>query len=165
MTAPMPPKPSKPLSKGGKVVIWFLIVFVALLGLGGGIALIADGLAGREALANGPVGTLTPTDRECDKDGCTVIGEFVSEDGELTRADVELRNNEMRRGDPLPAKIDNVRLHDDDDRPVAYTTDYNPVPQIVGGVALPVFCLVVTVLLVRMVRRHRQPAGQEAGAA
>jgi hypothetical protein len=160
MTAPKPPKPSKPLTKGGRVFIWLMIVFVAMIGLGGGIALITEGLAGRDALADGPVGTLTPTDRRCSKESCSWIGEFVSEDGAITRTDVELRDaDRVRRTDPMPARIDNVRLHDDADRPTVYPIDYNPVPKIAAGVFVLVFCLVAVVLLVRMVRRHKRPAG------
>jgi hypothetical protein len=156
MTAPKPPKP---LTKGGRVVIWVLIVFIALLGVLGGIALITEGVDGGGAQADGPIGTLTPTDRECGKDGCTLIGEFVSEDGAITRTGVELRDAErIRRNDPTPSRIDDVRLHDDADRPTAYTVDYNPVPKIAGGAFLLVFCLVLTVLLVRMVRRHKRTA-------
>jgi hypothetical protein len=161
MTAPKPPKP---LSKGGRVVIWFLIVFIGLIGLGGGTALITEGVNGGSALADGPVGTLTPTDRECGKDGCTLIGEFTSEDGTITRTGVELRDAEkIRRNDPTPSRVDNVRLHDDADRPTAYTIDYNPVPKIAVGIVLLVFCLVTVVLLVRMVRRYKR-AGHAAAA-
>jgi hypothetical protein len=160
MTAPKPPKP---LSKGGRVFIWFMIVFVAMVGLGGGIALVTEGLAGRDAMADGPVGTLTPTDRKCAKKNCSWIGDFVSEDDAITRTDVELRGAErVRRTDPMPARIDNVRLHDDDDRPTAYPIGYNPVPKIASGVFVLVFCLVTAVLLVRMVRRHKRSADHGA---
>lgn len=157
MTTPKPPKPSKPLSKGGRVVIWILIVLIAMLGVLGGVAVITDGVNGGNALADGPVGTLTPTDRECGDESCWWIGEFVSEDGAITRSGVVLRDAEkVRRGDPMPSRIDNVRLHDDAERPTAYTDDYNPVPGIVGGGFLLVFCLVTAVLLTRMVRRHKR---------
>ncbi|MBB4909955.1 hypothetical protein [Actinophytocola algeriensis] len=164
MTTPKPPKPSKPLSKGGRVVIWTLIMFIVTLGVFGGIAVIADGVDGGDALADGPVGTLTPTDRECGDVSCWWIGEFVSEDGAITRSGVVLRDAEtVRRGDPMPSGIDNVRLHDDPERPTAYTDDYNPVPGIVIGGFLLVFCLVTAVLLARMVRRHKR-AGHAAAA-
>ncbi|SQE00429.1 MULTISPECIES: hypothetical protein [unclassified Parafrankia] len=160
MTAP------KPLTKGGKVAIWFMIVFIALVGVGGGTALIVEGLDGRDALADGPVGTLTPTGRQCGKDDCSWIGEFVSEDGTITRTGVRLRDAErIRRSDPMPTSIDNVRLHNDAGRPTAYTIDYNPGPKIVGGVFLLVFCLVVAVLLVRMVRRHTRRGPTEPTAS
>ncbi|MFC4852793.1 hypothetical protein [Actinophytocola glycyrrhizae] len=157
MTAP---KPAKPLSKGGRVFIWFMIVFVALIGLGGGVALIADGVAGRDALADGPVGTLIPTDRRCSEESCSWIGEFVSEDGAITRTGVELRDaGQVGRTGPMPASIDNVRLHDHPDRPAAYAIDYDPVPKIAGGAFLLVFCLATAALLVRMVRRYQRRAG------
>ena len=159
MTAPKPPKPSKPLTKGGRVFVWFMIVFIAMVGLGGGIALITEGLDGRSALADGPAGTLTPTDRDCGRDSCSWIGEFVSEDGTLTRSGVQLRDAvRIRVGEPMPTRIDNVRLHDDARRPTAYTMDYNTGTRTAGGVFLLAFCLVTATLLVRMVRRHKQPA-------
>ena len=83
-----------------------------------------------------------------------MTGEFV-DDGAITRTGVELRGGEkILRDDPTPSRIDDVRLHDDADRPTAYTNDYNPVPKIAGGALLLVFCLVV--VLVRMVRRHKR---------
>lgn len=163
MTAPKPPKP---LTKGGRVSIWFMIVFIAMVGMGGGIALITEGLDGRGALADGPVGSLTPTDRDCGRSSCSWIGEFVSEDGTVTRSDVRLRDAvRIRLGDPMPSRIDNVRLHDDAGRPTAYTVDYNAGTRTASGVFLLAFCLVTAVLLVRMVRRHKrrpepaEPAG------
>ncbi len=168
MTAPKPtnqPKPSKPLSKGGEVFVWFMIVFVGLVGLGGGAALITSGLAGSDALADGPVGTFTPTDRQCAEESCSWIGEFVSDDGTITRTGVELRDaGRVRRTDPMPAGVEDVRLHDDDDRPAAYSIDYNPVPSIAGGLVVLVFTLVTVVLLVRMIRRHKRRA-EPAGSA
>jgi len=164
MATPKPPKPSKPLSKGGRVVIWTLIVLIVTLGVFGGIAVIADGVDGGNALADGPVGTLTPTDRECGDESCWWIGEFVSADGAITRSGVVLRDAEkVRRGDPMPSGIDNVRLHDDAERPTAYTDDYNPVPGIVGGGFLLAFCLVTAVLLTRMVRRHTADRSRRSG--
>ena len=134
-------------------------MFVVLIGAGGGTALMVEGLNGRDAVADGPVGTLTPTDRECGKDSCTWVGEFVSDDGAITRAGVELRGaDRVGRGDPMPAEVENVRLHDDDRNPAAYPDDYNPVPKVVGGVALLVFCLVVAVVLVMTTRRRRRGA-------
>nr|WP_184823496.1 hypothetical protein [Jiangella mangrovi]MBB5788676.1 hypothetical protein [Jiangella mangrovi] len=150
--------PKPPLTRGGVVVVWFLIVFVALIGIGGGIALIAEGLNGRDAVADGPAGTLTPADRQCGRDSCSWIGDFTSDDGTITRSDVELRDAErVRPGDPMPGWIDDVRLRDDADRPVAYTADYDWGVRTAGGVFLLVFCLVTAALLVRMVRRHRRP--------
>ncbi|MBB4911159.1 hypothetical protein [Actinophytocola algeriensis] len=91
-----------------------MIVFVALIGLGGGGGLIKGGLDGRSALADGPSGTFTPTDRDCTKDGCTWIGDFVSHEGTITRTGIELRDEvRVSRTDPMPAEIADVRLHDD----------------------------------------------------
>ncbi|HEY9409126.1 MAG TPA: hypothetical protein VIP77_06060 [Jiangellaceae bacterium] len=155
MTAPKPPKP---LTKGGKVSIWFMIVFIAMVGAGGGIALITEGLDGRDALADGPVGTLTPTDRDCGRSSCSWIGEFVSEDGTITRSDVQLRDAvRIRRGNPMPTRIDNVHLHDGAGRPTAYTIDYNAGTRTASGVFLLAFCLVIDAFLVRMVTRAQRP--------
>lgn len=166
MTAPNPPnppkpqKPEKPLSKGGKVFFWIMIVFFGLAGVLGGVALITQGLDGRDAVADGPAGTLTPTDRECGKDYCRWIGEFVSDDGTVTRTGVELYGAEdFDRTDPMPTRIDNVRLHDDEEKPTAYPTDYNPVPKIVGGVFLILFTLVAEFFLIRMMRRYKRRLG------
>ncbi len=173
MTAPKPhepqrpSRPSRPLTKRGNVLIWSMIVFVAMVGLGGGGALIAEGLNGRDAQAGGPVGALTPTDRDCGRDSCAWIGEFVSDDGTITRTGVLLSDAErIRHGDPMPARIDNVRLHDDAGRPTAYTVDYNPGPRMAAGVFLLISGLVMAVLMIRSVRRHKQPVGpnQPAGS-
>ncbi|WP_154814933.1 hypothetical protein [Actinophytocola xinjiangensis] len=140
----------------GRVLIGLLIVFIAVLGVGGGVALITEGVDGRTAVADGPAGTLTPTGRQCGKESCSWIGTFTSDDRKTTRRDVELRDDQtVRRSDPTPAKIPDVRLHDGDP-PVAYSTDYSPVPKIAGGVALIVVCLTVAVLLVLRVRRERK---------
>lgn len=158
-------KPPKPLTKGGKVVIWFMIVFIAMVGTGGGITLITEGLNGRDALANGPVGALTPTNRDCGRDSCSWIGEFVSEDGTTVRSGVQLRDAvRIRIGDPMPTTIDDVRLHDDAGRPTAYTVDYNPGTRMASGVFLLAFCLVTDVLLVRVVRRAQRPPDPEQPA-
>jgi hypothetical protein len=139
------------------VVCWFLIVFIVLIGLGAGVSLITAGLEGRAAVAGGPVGVFTPTDRQCGKDGCTWIGEYVSEDGAIVRTEVLLRDAErVRAVDPMPNRIDDVRLADDPERrPVAYTADFNWVFSLVSGVLFPVGCLVGAFFLARMVRRYR----------
>ncbi|WP_157988017.1 hypothetical protein [Jiangella endophytica] len=163
MTAPKPPRP---LTRRGRVLIWFMIVFVAMVGVGGGGALIAEGLNGRDAQADGPVGSLTPTDRDCGRDSCAWIGEFVSEDGTITRTGVLLSDAERtRHGDPMPARIDNVRLHDDAGRPTAYTVDYNPGPRMAAGVFVLMFGLVMAALMVRSVRRYKRPAAPPEPAA
>jgi hypothetical protein len=166
MTTPKPPKSSKPLSKGGRVVIWTMIVLIVTLGVLGGIGVIANGVDRSDALADGPVGTLTPTDRECGDLNCWWVGEFVSADGAITRSGVILLDAEkVRIGDPMPSRIDNVHLHDDAKRPTAYTDDYSPVPGIVIGGVLLAFSLVTAVLLTRMVRRRTQRTAHTDQAA
>lgn len=59
----------------------------------------------------------------------------------------------------MPARIDDVRLHDDADRPTAYTSDYDSWTRTAGGVALLAGCLVTAALLVRMLRRYRHEPG------
>ncbi len=139
--------------------VWIMIVFIVLIGLGGGAAGIKDALDGRAALADGSPGTFTPTDRDCGKNGCTWIGDFVSHDGTITRTGVVLRDEvRVSHSDPMPAEIADVRLHDDAGRPVAYTTDHNWGLSLSIGIVLPVLCLTMAVFLIRMVRRHqRQP--------
>ncbi len=66
----------------------FMIVVLVFLGLGGGGGLIKEGLDSRSALANGPSGTFTPTDRSCNKTGCAWIGDFVSREGTITRTGI-----------------------------------------------------------------------------
>ncbi|WP_053205237.1 hypothetical protein [Jiangella muralis] len=55
----------------------------------------------------------------------------------------------------MPARIDDVRLHDDADRPTAYTSDYDWGVRTAGGVLLLAGCLIVAALLVRLLRRTR----------
>jgi len=155
MTAP---KRQKPVSRGGVVFFWFMIVFmVVFLGLGGGGSLIKDGLDSRSAQANGPSGTFTPTDRECNKEACTWIGDFVSGEGAITRTGIELRDGvRVSRTDPMPAKIADVRLHDDDGRSVAYTTDHSWGWKLAGGIFLLALCLTMPVFLIRLLRRHQR---------
>lgn len=153
------PKPQKPLTKRGRVLIWIMIVFVFIVGTAGGAAVISEGLHGRDAMADGPAGTLTPTTRECGRDSCSWIGEFVSEDATITRSGVLLRGAErVGHGDPMPARIDDVRLHDDPGQPAAYTADYNSGRRIAAGVFLIAVGLVIGSLLVRNVRRYKRPA-------
>jgi hypothetical protein len=131
-------------------------VFIAVLGIGVGGSLISTGLEGRAAVAGGPVGVFTPTDRQCGKNGCSWTGEYVSEDGAIVRTGVPLRDAvRVRQGDPTPSRIDDVRLGDDPKRPAAYTADFDWVSWLVGGVVFPVGCLVGAFFLARMVRRYR----------
>ncbi|WP_447004698.1 hypothetical protein ACRAKI_34805 [Saccharothrix isguenensis] len=145
-----------PLTRRGRVVCWFLIVFIVLVGLGVGGSLIGTGLEGRAAVAEGPVGVLTPTDRQCGKNGCSWIGDFESEDGAVVRAGVPLNDAvTVRKGDPTPSRIADVRLADDPERPAAYTADFNWVSSVVGGAFFLAGCLVGGFVLARMVRRYR----------
>ncbi|MBK1787500.1 hypothetical protein [Prauserella cavernicola] len=149
-------KPQKPLTTRGKVFGWFLIVLMALVGLLGGGAVMAEGFAGRGALADGPVGSLTPTERGCGKSDCWWIGDFVSEDASITRTGVELhQSDDVRRTTPMPARIDNVRLHDDAERPAAYSTDYSSMPRIAGGTALLVGGVAGAAVLARVLLKRR----------
>jgi hypothetical protein len=137
-----------------------MIVFIVLVGLGGGGSLIKDGVDSRAALTGGPSGTFVPTDRKCGKSSCTWIGDFVSHDRTITRTGVELRDTvRVRRGDPMPATIDDVRLHDDTSKPVAYTRDHSWGWSVAGGAVILVMCLTMPVFLIRMVRRHQRLTG------
>jgi hypothetical protein len=155
MTAP---KRQKPVTRGGLVFFWFLVVFmVVFLGLGGGGGLIKESLDGRSALADGPSGTFTPTDRFCKKNGCTWIGDFVSREGTITRTGIKLRDDvRVSRTDPMPVEIADVRLHDDAREPLAYTTDHNWGLRLAGGIFLLVMCLTMPVFLIRLLRRHQR---------
>ncbi|MFB6718681.1 hypothetical protein ACFCV3_00885 [Kribbella sp. NPDC056345] len=137
--------------------IWFMIVFVVLIGLLGGGFAIKGGLDGRSALADGPAGTFAPTDRVCGKYGCTWIGDFVSHDGRITRTGIKLLDGvDVSRTDPMPAEIADVRLHDDDSGSVAYAKDHSWGSSLVGGALLLVLCLTMPVFLIRMLRRHQR---------
>ncbi len=154
MTAPRRPKP---LTRAGRVFIWFMIVCIVLMGLLGGGFAIKTGLDARSALANGPSGTFAPTDRDCSKNGCTWIGDFVSHDGTITRTGIRLRDGvRVSRTDPMPAKIADVGLHDDASGSVAYTNDHSWGTSLAGGVLLLALCLTMPVFLIRMVRRHQR---------
>ncbi|MFB6725574.1 hypothetical protein ACFCV3_35715 [Kribbella sp. NPDC056345] len=151
-------KRQKPVSRGGVVFFWVMIVLlVVFLGLGGGGGLIKEGLDGRSALADGPSGTFTPTDRFCKKNGCTWIGDFVSREGTITRTGIKLRDDvRVSRTDPMPAEIADVRLHDDAGEPLAYTTDHNWGWTLSKGISLLVLCLTMPVFLIRLLRRHQR---------
>jgi hypothetical protein len=139
------------------VFFWFMVVFIVLMGLLGGGAGIKGGLDGRSALANGPFGTFAPTDRDCGKNGCTWIGDFVSDDATITRTGIKLRDGvRVSHGDPMPAEIAGVSLHDDADGSVAYTKDHSWRSSLVGGALLLVLCLTMPVFLIRSVRRHQR---------
>ncbi len=146
------------MTRVGRVFIWFMIVFLALMGLLVGGFAIKAGLDARSALANGPFGTFAPTDRVCGKYGCTWIGDFVSHDGTITRTGIKLLDGvDVSRTDPMPAEIADVSLHDDADGSVAYTKDHSWGTSLVGGVLFLVLVgLAMPVFLIRMVRRHQR---------
>jgi hypothetical protein len=146
----------KQLTTRGKVVCGVLIVFILLVTCVGALGLIMEGVSGRRALAHGPVGTLTPTDSRCTKDGCALTGTFASADGTVTKPDVELKDAvKLRRSDPTPAAVDNVRLDDEATRPTAYTADYNWSGPVVKGSLLAFVGLGIASALVLMLRRYR----------
>jgi hypothetical protein len=150
------PQRQKQLSTRGRVFCWVLIVFILLLTCGLGLGLIMEGVAGRRAVAHGPVGTLTPTDSKCTKDGCALTGTFASADGTVTKKDVELKEAErIGRGDPTPAAIDDVHLDDEATRPTAYTADYNWRGSVVKGSVLSLVGLGIAGALVRMLKRYQ----------
>ncbi|WP_238176108.1 hypothetical protein [Kribbella albertanoniae] len=140
------------------MLIWFMIVFLALVGLLVGGFAINAGLDGRSALANGPFGTFAPTDRGCGKYDCTWIGDFVSHDGTITRTGTKLLDGvDVSRTEPMPAEIADVGLRDDAGGSVAYTKDHSWGTSLVGGVLFLVLAgLTMPVLLIRMVRRHQR---------
>jgi hypothetical protein len=135
-------------------------VFLLLLTCGGGLGLIiTEGVSARRALAHGPVGTFTPTDSKCTKDGCAWVGAFTSADGTVTEEDVELKDaEEVRRGDPMPATIEDVRLDDEATRPTAYTSDYNWRGSVFKGSLLMLVGLGITSGLVIVLKRHDRSA-------
>ncbi len=134
-----------------------MLVFVVMLGLGLGSIAIKSWVDSRAALNNGPVGTLIPNDRTCGKDGCSWIGEFVSADGTVTRTGVRLIDNErVRRSDPMPARFDNVHLHDDPQRPLAYPDDYVYWWLLPVGIGVLVGCPAVAFVLYRVMKRHER---------
>ncbi|MFE9649699.1 hypothetical protein ACFYO0_37425 [Streptomyces sp. NPDC006365] len=147
----------KPISTGGRVFFWVVVVLILLLtcvlGLG---MIITEGLGARSALAHGPVGTLTPTDKKCGDESCAWVGTFASADGTVTEEDVELKDAaKVRRGDPMPATIDDVRLDDEATRPTAYTADYSWHGAVFKGSLLLLVGLGISGGLVMMMKRHR----------
>jgi hypothetical protein len=143
----------------GRIFVWVMIVFILLTCTGVGLGLIAEGVGGRRALAEGPVGTLTPTDRECGKSYCAWVGTFAAADGTVTKKDVELKGGERaRKSDPLPAAIPGVRLDDEANRPLAYTTGYEWYGPVIKGGVLALVGLGAAGALVVMLRRYRKKA-------
>ena len=161
MTSQEPQRiPKKPMTTRGRVFFWVMIVLLLLLTCGSGLRLIiAEGLGARRALAHGPVGTFTPTDSKCSKDDCVWVGTFSSADGTTTEEGVELKDaEEVRRGDPMPATIDDVRLDDEASRPTAFTADYNWRGSVVKGSLLLLVGLGTTSGLVIVLKRHDRSA-------
>ncbi|MGC4948541.1 hypothetical protein ACLQ2N_20350 [Streptomyces sp. DT224] len=147
----------RPLTKRGRVFVRIAVVFVLLVSLGGGLGLAAEGIEGRAALRDGPVGSLAPADRTCGKESCSWTGTFTSTDGSVTARNVELRDAvDVRRGDPAPARIDGVRLAED--AGAAYTADYGWHGPVVKGSVLALVGLAVATGLVLMLRRQRTAA-------
>ena len=134
-----------------------MLVFVVMLGLGLGSIAIKSWVDSRAALKNGPVGTLIPNDRTCGRNDCTWIGEFTSTDGTVTRTGVRLIDNErVWRSDPMPARFDNVHLHDDPQRPLAYPDDYVYWWLLPVGIGVLVGCPAVAFVLYRVMKRHER---------
>jgi hypothetical protein len=143
----------------GRIFVWVMIVLVLIVCSGGGLSLITEGVGGRRALAEGPVGTLAPTDRECGKSSCAWVGTFTAADGTVTEKDVELKGGERaRKSDPMPAAIPGVRLDAEATRPTAYTTDYEWYGPVIKGSLLTLVGLGVAGGLVMMLRRYRKTA-------
>ncbi|MEU9360110.1 hypothetical protein AB0D35_18625 [Streptomyces sp. NPDC048301] len=144
----------RPLRTREQVFIRIGIAFVLLVCLGGGLGLAAEGFEGRTALRDGPIGTLTPTDRRCGKESCSWIGTFTSTDGTVTERDVDLRDAvEVSRDAAVPGAIEGVRLAEDAE--TAYTADYGWRAPIAKGAALAVVGLAVATGLVLMLRRAK----------
>lgn len=144
----------RPMTRQGRVFVRVAAFFVLLVSLGGGLGLAVEGIEGRAALRDGPVGSLAPTDRTCGKESCSWIGTFISDDGSVTAPDVELRDAaDVRRGDPMPARIDGVRLAEDAE--AAYTADYGWLGPVVKGSVLALVGLAITTGVVLMLRRQR----------
>ncbi|WP_405392451.1 hypothetical protein OG596_34370 [Streptomyces sp. NBC_01102] len=149
----------KPLSTGKKILVWTGILVVLGAVCMAGLILITDGLGGRRALSDGPVGTFTPTDRNCDKSSCTWVGTFTSTDGTVTARDVKLNDAAtVRRSDPMPTSIEDVRLDDEATRPAAYTANYNWHAPIIKGtvvVLVPPPLVVFSFVMAKRQRRQR----------
>lgn len=61
----------RPMTRQGRVFVRVAAFFVLLVSLGGGLGLAVEGIEGRAALRDGPVGSLAPTDRTCGKESCS----------------------------------------------------------------------------------------------
>lgn len=149
----------------GQVFVWTMIPLLALFTIGIGLYFTSEALSGREALATGPVGTFTPTDRSCGRGGCVLKGTFTGDDGAVTRHDVTLRHaSRIRSGDPVPASIGGVRLNAEADTPVAYTADYSWRWAVAKGAGFtvvgPVMSIALAVGTIRYQARARAAHGR-----
>ncbi|MEU6250586.1 hypothetical protein [Glycomyces sp. NPDC047010] len=146
------------MSRAGGVLFWVLIAFTALLTLGAGLGLVAEGLSGRNTLADGPVGTFTPERTKACDQTCALVGVFASDDGAIVERDVELHGERVRRTESMPAAVDQVRLDPDARRPTAYTSDFDWRPPIAKGVAILVVGSAVCAILLTVRRRSAAAA-------
>ncbi|MER5633522.1 hypothetical protein [Streptomyces nitrosporeus] len=149
----------KPSRTRTGIFVWTGIVFILLVSCGVGLSLVGEGLGGRRALAHGPLGTFTPTGRECGKTSCAWLGTFTGADGTVTEEHVELKDaEEVRRDDPMPAAVTDVRLDDEANRPTAYTADYSWYPPVVEGALFPLVGLGISAFLLTVPKRQRPTA-------
>ena len=156
-TTPVPPKPMGCVSR---VFVWTMIVLIPLFTVTIGLYFVTDGLSGRDTLANGPVGTFTPTEKSCGgRGGCHLEGTFTSDDGTITRHDVDLRDAmRVGSGDPLPPPVADVRLDTDARRPTAFTADYSWGWAVVQGVGFAVLGPAMAIGLAVGTRRYQARA-------
>ncbi|WP_306368064.1 hypothetical protein [Nocardiopsis sp. CC223A] len=140
------PASPKPMGCVGRVFVWTMIPLIFLFTAVIGLFMVADGFAARDTLATGPVGTFTPVEKTCgSRGGCALEGTFTSDDGAVTRADVDLRDAiDVGAGDALPGPIDGVRLDTDARRPTAYTADYSWAGAMVKGAGFAVMGVVLS---------------------
>ncbi|MFC0627093.1 hypothetical protein [Kribbella deserti] len=147
----------RPLRTRERVFVLIGIVFILLFTLGGGLSLATEGLEGRSALRDGPVGTLTPTDRKCGDESCRWVGTFTRADGTVMGQDIVLNDSvRVRHTDPMPGAIEGVRLAEN--AKTAYTADYGwRVPIVKCGV-LALVGLAIATGLILMLRSYRTTA-------
>ncbi|MFD3486771.1 hypothetical protein [Streptomyces sp. NPDC058665] len=144
----------RPLTTRERVLVRIGIGFALFISLGGGLSLAAEGYEGRTTLRDGPVGTLAPADRVCNKEQCGWIGTFTSADGTVTERDVKLEDAvRVRSSDAVPSAIGGVRLAENGR--TAYTSDYNWHGPVVKGAVLGAVGLAIATGLFLMLRRNR----------
>lgn len=148
MTNPPPPSSANGFTK---ILIWFLTGVVLLISALPGLFQVAEGFSGRETVVSGPVGTFTPVDKSCNRGGCALVGTFTADDGTITQQDVVLNRDalRLRRSDPIPTVVDDVRLGPEGfSRTYAYTTDYPWRWAVAKGVMVAVFGPVVLLVAI-----------------